>query len=213
MNFFMTRCNYIYIIIFLLLNQCADFKVAREAINYKCNVPSINHAFLEISSIEATGTTKDLKGFYKYFTYVFKQPFFDVVDRCTHTKIIINGLYDNEDHKVHFWNNLNNKTSGKMAVFLTREYDGKICRDYYTIISNSVKKYYWQGTACMGSPNQLSNEAIVHNSYWNFYSYSADQSSGRPILKSFGTYNDAEHPNIREKNYFLYCSRERWKCG
>lgn len=213
MNFFMTKCKYFLIIPLVLLFQCADWRVATKAIKHQCNVPSTNHAFLEIASIQPTGTTKDLQGFYKYFTYIFKQPFFDVEDRCKHTKMIIDALYDNEDHKIHSWNNSNKKTSGKMAVFLTREYYGKICRDYYTIISNDKKKYFWQGTACMGGLNQLSKKYITYNSNWVFYNYKTNQSAGRPILESWETYNDVDHPSIRQKMYHFHCSKKNWRCG
>ena len=135
MSFFMTKCKiYISLLACLILIQCADARVARKAIKNNCSIPSTNHAFLEIVGIEPTGTTKDLTGFYKYFTYVFKQPFFDVEDRCRHTNLVVEGLNDNDDYKVHYWENRQKKTSGKMAVFLTREYHAKLCRDYLTVL-------------------------------------------------------------------------------
>ena len=213
MSFFMTKCKiYISLLACLILIQCADARVARKAIKNNCSIPSTNHAFLEIVGIEPTGTTKDLTGFYKYFTYVFKQPFFDVEDRCRHTNLVVEGLNDNDDYKVHYWENRQKKTSGKMAVFLTREYHAKLCRDYYTIIRKGDKKYFWQGTACIGSSAQLSKQIIGYHSHWHFYNYQPDQSGGRPILESWGTYNDAEHPNVRQSRYKFHCTKTPWKC-
>lgn len=102
--------------------------------------------------------------------------------------------------------------SGKMAVFLTREYHAKLCRDYYTIIRKGDKKYFWQGTACIGSGSQLSKQIIGYHSHWHFYNYQPNQSGGRPILESWVTYNDAEHPNVRQSRYKFHCTKTPWKC-
>ena len=122
----MTKCK-IYISLFacLILIQCADARVARKAIKNNCSVPSTNHAFLEITSIEPTGTTKDIAGFYKYFSYVFKQPFFDIEDRCRHANLVVAGLNDNEDYKVHYWNNKQKKNIGKNRCFFNKRISWK----------------------------------------------------------------------------------------
>ena len=119
MNFFMINFkkfnSLMFIILILSLNSCADLRQSHEAYNKSCKAPSANYAFLEIRGIQPTGTTKDLRGYYKYFSYIFKEPILKVDDRCTHTKTLLKALYDTEDHKVYSWINSNNNT---LAIFI-----------------------------------------------------------------------------------------------
>ena len=48
------------LLLFLSLNSCMDTLVSRKAIDLGCAVPSANLAFVEISQIQSTGTTRDL---------------------------------------------------------------------------------------------------------------------------------------------------------
>lgn len=215
MNFFMInfkKFNFLmFVILILSLNSCADLKQSREAYNKSCKAPSANYAFLEIRGIQPTGTTKDLRGYYKYFSYIFKEPILKVDDRCKHTNTLLKALYDNEDHKVYRWINSNNKTSGKIIITLSREYGTKICRDYYSYINVPDKRYVYQGTACIG--NQLADPTITVIDYWNFYPYQSNQMSGRPILESWGTLNDVEHIDKKRSNYKFHCSKNPSRCG
>lgn len=213
MNSFMINYrSYILLFPLLFFISCADWRVAMKARQYGCSVPSTNHAFLEIASIEPTGTTKDFMSYYKYFTYIFKTPFFDTEDRCRHSKIVINALNNNNDFKVFRWSNEKKKTSGKVLVTMTREYGRKICKDYYSFITNSKKRYVYQGTACIGPTSSLSPYIIGAKDYWYFYPYKANQSAGRPILESWGTLNDVDHPDIRQSKYKFHCTKNPWQC-
>jgi len=212
MNFFMTNYKILLLFFLILTPSCADWRVAMKAKKHGCNVPSTNYAFLEIAGIEPTGTTKDFTGYYKYFTYIFKKPFFDVEDRCRHSRIVVHALNENNDFKVFKWSNKNKKTSGKAVVTMTREYGRKICKDYYSFISKETKRYVYQGTACLGPHSSLSQKAIAFNDHWIFYPYKTNQSGGRPILESWGTLNDIDHPDIRKSKYKFHCTRTPWRC-
>ena len=200
---------YLILIIFIFINQCADWRVATKAARQECHVPSVNHAFLSIAGIEPTGTTKDLNGLFKYFTYTFKQPFFDLEDRCRHANIVIAALNNNNDFIIHRWNNKVKNTGGKIIVTLTKEFGIKICRDYYTYIHKKKKRYVYQGTACTGK--ELAKKSLGSKDYWVFYPYKTNQSQGRPILESWGTLNDNDHPDIKRSKYHFHCRKTPWR--
>ena len=93
----LNRLKFIFIFILLLpLNTCVDTRVTWKAIDMGCVVPSANLAFVEISQIQSTGTTRDFAGIAKYAKYVFKKPIIDVEDRCKHTKVVIDPSLDIE---------------------------------------------------------------------------------------------------------------------
>ena len=50
------------LLLFLFLNSCMDTRVSWKAIDMGCVVPSANLAFVEISQIQSTGTTRDFAG-------------------------------------------------------------------------------------------------------------------------------------------------------
>ena len=59
------------ILLFLSFNSCMDTRISWKAMDLGCAVPSANLAFVEISQIQSTGTTRDFAGIAKYAKYVF----------------------------------------------------------------------------------------------------------------------------------------------
>ena len=144
----LNRLKFIFIFILLLpFNTCVDTRVTWKAIDMGCVVPSANLAFVEISQIQSTGTTRDFAGIAKYAKYVFKKPIIDVEDRCKHTKVVIDALKNAKDFEPYQWKSPNKNTEGKIIIFSSRDYAKKACRDYYTYIDDGKKRYGYRGTA------------------------------------------------------------------
>ena len=128
-------------ILFPFIYSCADTRIPWKAQELGCFVPSANIAFVEISKIQSTGTTRDIAGILKYTKYIFKNSILDLEDRCKHSKVVINSLEKASDFEPNEWNSENKNTSGKVIIFSTRDYAKKVCRDYYTYIDNGKNTF------------------------------------------------------------------------
>lgn len=199
----------------IFINACADTRVSWKAMDMGCVVPSANIAFVEISQIQSTGTTRDIAGIAKYVKYVFKKSILDVEDRCKHTKVIIDALKNADDYEPYKWKSPDKNTAGKIVIFSSRDYAKKVCRDYYTYISNGKKIYGYRGTACLGTKDVLSPypDLLSRVGHWHFYEYYPTQVGSNPIkLDYLSLQFSPPTPDIRRQLFKFRCSKEPWKC-
>ena len=203
-------------ILFPFIYSCADTRISWKAQELGCFVPSANIAFVEISKIQSTGTTRDIAGILKYTKYIFKNSILDLEDRCKHSKVVINSLEKASDFEPNEWNSENKNTSGKVIIFSTRDYAKKVCRDYYTYIDNGKKRYGYRGTACAGASDALAQfpDLISKIGYWHFYDYYPNQLGSTPV-KPRGYISlqfNPLTPDIRRQLFKFNCNREPWQC-
>ena len=203
------------LLLFLSLNSCMDTRVSWKAIDMGCAVPSANLAFVEISQIQSTGTTRDFAGIAKYAKYVFKKPIIDLEDRCKHSKVVIDALKNAEDFEPYQWKSPNKNTQGKIVIFSSRDYAKKACRDYYTYIDDGKKRYGYRGTACVGEKDVLSPypDLLSKVGYWHFYDYYPMQVGSNPIRLDYLSLQFNPHtPDIRRQLFKFRCSKQPWNC-
>ena len=201
------------LLLFLSLNSCMDTVVSRKAIDMGCAVPSANLAFVEISQIQTTGTTRDIAGIAKYAKYVFKKPIIDLEDRCKHSKVVINALTNAEDFEPYQWKSSTKNTQGKIIIFSSRDYEKKACRDYYTYIDDGKKRYGYRGTACIGEKAVLSPypDLLSKVGYWHFYDYYPMQVGSNPIrLNYLSLQFNPYTPDLKRKLFRFRSPRNRW---
>ena len=192
------------IFLLLSLNSCADTRVSWKAMDMGCVVPSANLAFVEISKIQSTGTTRDFAGIAKYAKYVFKKPILDLEDRCKHAKVVLDALKSAQDFEPYRWKSPNKNTGGKIVIFSSRDYAKKACRDYFTYIDDSKKRYGYRGTACIGANDVLSPypDLLSKSGYWHFYDYYPTQIGSSPIKLDYLMLQfSPQTPDIRRKLY------------
>lgn len=111
------RIFFLLILVFLL-NSClltGETSSLRESHKYACLAPSMNYR-----SLDAKHSTKiHLVAWAKKYAVQAVSPEFKIEDKCSHTKILINALYTQNDGSILNWANDKNKTSGKIKILRT----------------------------------------------------------------------------------------------
>lgn len=104
--------------LFFFLNSClltGETSSLRESNKYACLAPSINYRSLDAKHSTQIYLVAWAK---KYAAQAFSTEF-KIEDRCSHTKILINALYTQNDGSILSWVNDRNKTSGKIKILKT----------------------------------------------------------------------------------------------
>lgn len=190
-------------------------RVSWKALDKGCYVPSANRAFLEISQIKSTGTTRDVSGLFKYTNFMFKKSILNLEERCLHSNLIIQALTSGKNFKPYIWENESTGSKGKIVIFSTRSYMKKFCRDYYSYITANNKKHIWKGTACVGSRDTLAPypDLISRVGKWHFYNFYNNQAGSNPVKnENLYAFTNPERPEIRRQLFKFHCSRNPSAC-
>ena len=106
------------LILVFFLNSClltGETSSLRESYKYSCLAPSMNYR-----SLDAKHSTKiHLVAWAKKYAVQAVSPEFKIEDKCSHTKILINALYTQNDGSILDWVNEKNNTSGKIKILKT----------------------------------------------------------------------------------------------
>ena len=139
-------------------------------------------------SLDAKHSTKiHLVAWAKKYTAQAVSSEFEIEDRCSHTKILVNALYTQNDGSILNWVNDRNKTSGKIKILRTIYGTGGIsisggfsgCREYTSRLIKNGEVSDYKFLACPGElgwgvfddSRGFSIPAHLVFAGWHFYDY------------------------------------------